>query len=99
GALPHLLRRSRLPMPLLNASLYDGATFIASPDAWWPQFGVAVEVDSREWHLSPHDHERTLERQRRMTRRSILVLPFTPRQIRRQRAEALAATRDALGSG
>jgi hypothetical protein len=98
GDLLQLLRRSRLPMPLLNASLYDGATFIASPDAWWPQFGVAVEVDSREWHLSPHDHARTLERQRRMAQHGILVLPFTPNQIRRQPKEVIAQIRNALSN-
>ena len=98
GDLLQLLRRSRLPMPLLNASLYDGATFIASPDAWWPQFGVAVEVDSREWHLSPHDHARTLERQRRMAQHGILVLPFTPNQIRRQPKEVIAQIRHALSN-
>jgi len=35
------------------------AVFLAMPDAWWPAAGVAVEVDSREWHLSPADWERT----------------------------------------
>jgi len=54
GDLRDLLAGSGLPMPLFNASLYDGAgTFIARPDAWWPELGIAVEVDSREWHLSP----------------------------------------------
>ena len=55
--------------------------FVAKPDAWWPEFGIALEVDSQEWHLSPHDHARTLERQRRMAKHGILILPFTPRQI------------------
>jgi hypothetical protein len=41
-----LIRRARLPMPLFNASLYVGDTFLARPDAWWPQAGAAVEVDS-----------------------------------------------------
>jgi hypothetical protein len=99
GDLKDLLAKSRLPAPLFNPSVYDGDTFLARPDAWWPQFGVAVEVDSHEWHLSPHDHDRTLERQRRMAKRGILVLPFTPRQIRTQPAEVLAAIRDALESG
>lgn len=51
-----LIKRCRLPMPLFNAHLYssDGA-LIAIPDAWWPQAGVAAEVDSREWHLTPAD--------------------------------------------
>jgi hypothetical protein len=101
GDLKDLLAKSGLPMPLFNASIYDDkdGTFIARPDAWWPDRGVAVEVDSHEWHLSPHDHTRTLERQRRMGKRGILVLPFTPREIRTQPAKVLAAIRDALESG
>lgn len=99
GDLLTLLRKSTLPMPLLNASVYDGAAFIAQPDAWWPQFGVAVEVDSREWHLSPHDHARTLERQRRMAEHGIIVLPFTPRQIRSRPKEVIAQIRNALDRG
>jgi hypothetical protein len=100
GDLKDLLAKSGLPMPLFNASLYEGnGTFIARPDAWWPDRGVAVEVDSHEWHLSPHDHTRTLERQRRMGKRGILVLPFTPREIRTQPANVLAAIREALETG
>jgi hypothetical protein len=100
GDLKDLLAKSGLPMPLFNASLYESdGTFIARPDAWWPDRGVAVEVDSQEWHLSPHDHTRTLERQRRMGKRGILVLPFTPREIRTQPAKVLAAIRDALETG
>ena len=100
GDLKDLLAKSGLPMPLFNASLYEGdGTFIARPDAWWPDCGVAVEVESHEWHLSPHDHTRTLERQRRMGKRGILVLPFTPREIRTQPAKVLAAIRDALETG
>ncbi len=92
-----LLTKSRLPMPLFNASLYEvDGTFIATPDAWWPQYGIAIEVDSNEWHMSPHDHARTLERQRRMGKYGIVVLPFTPGQIRKQPAEVLATIRDAL---
>ncbi|MFZ0191877.1 MAG: hypothetical protein WAL72_33580 [Streptosporangiaceae bacterium] len=100
GDLKDLLAKSGLPAPLFNASIYDGdGTFIARPDAWWQEKGVAVEVDSHEWHLSPHDHTRTLERQRRMGKRGILVLPFTPREIRTQPAKVIAAIRDALKSG
>jgi len=99
GDLKDLLAKSGLPTPLFNASVYDGTTFVARPDAWWPEKGVAVEVDSHEWHLSPDDHARTLERQRRMAKLGILVLPFTPRQIRTERAAVLAAIRTALASG
>jgi hypothetical protein len=97
GDLKDLLAGSGLPMPLFNPMVFDGDTFVARPDAWWPEHGVAVEVDSHEWHMSPADHERTLERNRRMGRYGIVILPFTPKQIRAEPAEVLAAIRDALG--
>jgi hypothetical protein len=96
GDLRDLLARSGLPMPLFNPSLYDDGTFIARPDAWWPGLGIAVEVDSREWHISPEDHAKTLARGRRMARYQIVVLRFTPRQIRSQPAEVLKDIKAAL---
>jgi hypothetical protein len=88
GDLRDLLARSGLPMPLFNPSLYDEhGTFVARPDAWWPELGIAVEVDSKQWHTSPEDHAKTLARGRRMARYQIVVLRFTPRQIRSQPAE------------
>jgi hypothetical protein len=97
GDLRDLLAGSRLPMPLFNASLYDGSgTFIARPDAWWPELGIAVEVDSREWHLSPEDHANTLARGRRMAKYQVVVLRFTPRQIRTKPAEVIKDIQAAL---
>lgn len=88
GDLRDLLARSGLPMPLFNPWLYDEyGTFVARPDAWWPELGIAVEVDSKQWHTSPEDHAKTLARGRRMARHQIVVLRFTPRQIRSQPAE------------
>ena len=95
--LKDLLARSGLPMPLFNPSVYDAdGTFIARPDAWWPDLGVAVEVDSHEWHLSPEDHAGTLARGRRMGKHQMIVLRFTPRQIRSEPAEVIKDIREAL---
>jgi hypothetical protein len=100
GDLKDLLAKSGLPMPLFNASIYDAqGTFIARPDAWWPEQGIALEVDSHEWHLSPHDHTRTLERQRRMGKYGIVVLPFTPKDLRTQPAAVINTIRHALETG
>jgi hypothetical protein len=97
GDLRDLLARSGLPMQLFNPSLYDDTgTFIARPDAWWPEHGIAVEVDSREWHTSPEDHAQTLARGRRMARHQIVVLRFTPRQIRTQPKDVIADIKAAL---
>jgi very-short-patch-repair endonuclease len=93
-----LLRRAKLPEPMFNPKLYLSADFIASPDAWWEAAGVAVEVDSREYHLSPADHERTLARHARMSACGITVLHFTPRQLRTEPARVIATIRSALAA-
>jgi len=95
--LKDLLVKAKIPMPLFNPALYDkDGTFIARPDAWWPDLGVAIEVDSREWHLSPEDHEKTLARGRRMGKYQIVVLHLTPGQIRFQAPAIIRDIRDAL---
>ena len=50
-----LIDRYALPQPLWNPDLHDPLTgdFLARPDAYWPAEGVALEVDSREYHLDP----------------------------------------------
>ena len=98
GDLRNLLRRGRIPAPYFNAKLFAGEVFLAMPDAWWPAVGVAVEVDSREWHLSPADWERTLRRHAEMSAHGIIVLHFTPGQIKREPERVLEAIRKALTS-
>jgi very-short-patch-repair endonuclease len=93
-----LIRRAKLPMPEFNPKLYAGDEFIGSPDGWWQYAGVAAEVDSHEYHMSPEDHERTLARDARMRSYGINVLHFTPRQIRTQPAQVIAAIRLALAA-
>lgn len=94
-----LIRKSGLPQPLYNPRLYLGDVFLAQPDAWWPEYGVAVEVDSREWHLSPADWEYTMARHRRMSAAGIIVLHISPRQLRDRQADALAEMAGALRCG
>ena len=96
GDLKDVLARSGLPRPLFNSTVFAGDLFIARPDAWWPELGVAVEVDSAEWHLSPEDHANTLARGRRMAKYQMNVLRFTPRQIRKEPAVVVADIRAAL---
>jgi very-short-patch-repair endonuclease len=94
-----LIRRTRLPTPLYNARLYVGGQLVAVADAWWPDAGVAVEVDSREWHFSPDGWEHTMRRHDELTALGILLLHVTPRQIRTEPAEVVAMIRAALRAG
>lgn len=99
GDFRDLLVRAKLPLPMFNARLYDVGTLIAVADAWWPEAGVAVEVDSREWHMSPEDWEHTLRRNTRMSAHGIIVLHVTPRQIRTEAGSVVADIRSALRRG
>ena len=99
GDLRTLIVRGKLPKPMYNARLYAGETFLAKPDAWWPDAGVACEVDSREWHLSPDDWERTQQRHARMSAWGIIVLHYTPRRIRSASQHVADELRRAIESG
>jgi hypothetical protein len=98
-----IIRQARLPEPLYNPKLYIGAEFLAMPDVWWPDHGVAAEADSKQWHLLPADWAKTTARHDRMTAAGILVLHFPPSQLRnedwkvaRQLKATLAAARGPL---
>jgi hypothetical protein len=94
-----LIAASDLPAPLFNPDLYLQGQFLARPDAWWPGAGVAVEVESKEWHLLPSDWQRTLARRRRMAAAGICVVQFTPSQLRTEPDVLLRDMAQALQSG
>ena len=95
-----LVRQAGLPLPLFNPRLYlpDG-TFLGCPDAWWPEAGLAVEVDSRRWHFSPQDWEHTMDRHARFGAHAIVTLHFTPHQLRTEPAAAIAKMSSAYRAG
>jgi hypothetical protein len=94
-----LIKLERLPDPAYNPRLYAGDRFIAEPDAWWADAGVAGEMDSREWHLSPRDWERTLARDARMSAHGIIVLHFSPRRLSAEPRVVAGEIRSALEAG
>jgi chorismate-pyruvate lyase len=97
--LRELIKRERLPGPVFNPRLYAGRIFIGMPDAWWPEAGLAVEIDSREWHLSPGDWERTMARHSRMSTHGIVMLHYPPRRLRTEPRVVAAEIRAAVVGG
>jgi hypothetical protein len=93
-----LVKQFRLPDPLYNPKLFVAGEFLAMPDAWWPGYGVAAEVESKAWHMSPADWQRTLDRQARMSAEGILVLPFAPVRLRTARQQVAKEIRSALAN-
>ncbi len=99
GDLRELIRRGRIPMPVFNARLYHGKNLIAVADAWWEEAGVAAEADSREYHYSAEDWQQTMRRHDRLAAHGVLLLHFTPRQIRTAPDEVAAQIQAALAAG
>lgn len=61
--------------------------------------GLAGEVDSREWHLGPECLEHTMRRHSETSAHGILVLHFTPAEIRSSPATLAATIADTLEAG
>jgi hypothetical protein len=99
GDLRALVKRNGLPEPMYNPVLFVGEEFLAKPDAWWPDAGVAGEVDSREYHLSPDDWARTLARHAAMSAHGIIVVHYTPRRLRAEQATVAQELRSTLEAG
>jgi hypothetical protein len=95
-----LIIKACMPLPLFNPRLYlPSGKFIACPDAWWPDAGVAIEVDSRRWHLAPDDWERTKSRHSDLGQYGIVTLHVTPHQLRTAAAPFLGKAANAYKAG
>jgi hypothetical protein len=100
GDLRILILDSDLPKPMFNAQLYDAdGIFIATVDDWWAEAGVAGEVDSRAYHLSAADQDRTTERHDRLIAHGIFPLHFSPRRIKTDPAGIIRDLRSAIEVG
>ena len=95
-----LILRSDLPRPVFNARLEDeNGELIAVTDAWWQEAGVAAEVDSRAYHLSAEDQDRTADRHDELTARGILALHFAPKRVKTDPAGVVDEIRRAVAKG
>jgi hypothetical protein len=62
---------------------------LPSPDGWLPDMAIALEVDSRMHHADADDWARTLQRHNVLAQYGVLVLHFTPREIREEPGRVL----------
>ncbi|MEN8650195.1 hypothetical protein ABCR94_06010 [Streptomyces sp. 21So2-11] len=94
------LRAGGIPDALWNPTLRTlGGEFLARPDAYWPREGVALEVDSEEFHLGPAEYRATLRRRLRLEAHGVEVVSVAPAIVRDHPAELLAAVAAKLRRG
>lgn len=91
-----LARRAGLPPMLWNVRLRSpSGRLLASPDGWIDEVALAWEIDSLEYHLSPADYRRTLQRHNDMTAHGIVVVHTVPSQLTAQPDVVIKHLRDA----
>jgi hypothetical protein len=93
-------KRTGLPSPAWNVDLFDhDGQFIARPDGWCDEVGMAWEIDSYEYHFGRGDYARTLERNARYAAAGIVLVQTLPNRLRTEpdavAAELVAAYRAA----
>jgi hypothetical protein len=83
-----LWRSTRLPEPMWNADIYtEHGIFLGTADCWLDDVAMVWEIESSEWHMSPEDHDRTVERAARFTAAGAVYTATKPKRIRTDRAE------------
>ncbi|WP_448318484.1 hypothetical protein [Streptomyces sp. CO7] len=91
-----LIAGSGLPQPVWKRALYVDGVLLCRPDAYWPEHGVVLEVDSVRHHQLGEDFTRTVARQARLAAAGLCVLPVTPSQLRDHPALVLTRLSEAL---
>jgi hypothetical protein len=83
GWAKRLIHRAGLPMPQWRVPITgETGAHLATPDAWWDEVGLAWEVDSYAFELTPSDYAAALTRATHLTAAGIVVVHTPPAQIR-----------------
>src|SRR6476469_1964788 len=91
-----LVQRSGLPMPEWRVPITSrNGIHVATADAWWDEVGLAWEVDSYAFDLSPVDAQAALSRAARLTASGVLVVHTSPSQLREEPARVADLLRGA----
>lgn len=76
-----LVSTSALPQPVWNETVVVDDVVVGESDAYWPDLGVALEIDGIRWHSTPGDIRRTQAKQRRYAEAGILLLSIAPTDV------------------
>jgi hypothetical protein len=87
--LADLIAGSGLPQMWLNPVLTVAGTRLPTPDGWFDDVALAVQVHSRRYHAGELDWEATVSSDGVFAEHGIGIVAVTPRQIAAQPAEVL----------
>lgn len=91
-----LIRRSDLPEPTWNVELrtLDGRV-LGVVDVYWEEVGLALEIQSRSFHLSPESLERDTQKAADLAAVGIRLVPIMGSDLRRRPGPVLRQIREA----
>jgi very-short-patch-repair endonuclease len=88
-----LIREARLPEPQTNVRLHGYEV-----DAYWPQHGLAVEIDGYAFHRSRSAFENDRRKSAHLQAEGIATMRVTWHQLKTERVPVAAAVARALGT-
>ncbi|WP_409490583.1 hypothetical protein [Amycolatopsis sp. cmx-11-12] len=90
-------KRAGLPPAEHNVKIYDlRGNYIAMPDEWCDEVGLAWEVDSFDFHFKKADFAKTLDRNNRYAAAGIVVVQTLPSRLRAEPEAVVAELRSAF---
>jgi hypothetical protein len=92
-----VLANHRVPEPVLQHEIVDGAGFVARVDAAYPEARVAVELDGLRWHLPADRFEDDHRKRARLAAAGWTVLAFTWPMLMGHPGGVVDAVRSVLG--
>ena len=91
--------RTGLPPLEWNVGLYDPrGRYVATPDGWADDVGLAWEIDSFEYHFRRDDYARTVERNARYATAGVLLVQSLPTRLRQEPDRVAADLRAAYAA-
>lgn len=91
-----LIRDSALPAPKWNVLIRSATgNQLAIVDAWWEEVGLAWQIDSMEFHLSPSDYAHTMAQHSALLAHGVLTVHTVPSRLRKDPARVVAELRGA----
>ncbi|MEX2256153.1 MAG: hypothetical protein WEC34_12000 [Acidimicrobiia bacterium] len=90
-----VLRRCGLPDPVLQLEIQMNGSFVARVDAAYPQWRVAIEYDSDQWHGSVEERQRDSSRRNRIFAAGWTPVTATFPDVKAGGAELVTAIRAA----
>lgn len=78
-----LIGRSSLPSPQRNVLIRSaGGRQLAIVDGWWDDVGLAWQIDSKEFHLSPDDYAHTMAQHSALLAHGVMTVHTIPSRLR-----------------